>query len=72
MQKKQLFIEGMSCGHCAGQVEKTLRALPGVTGAEVDLAAKRALVSFTADLADETLREAVTEAGYEVVSIVQT
>jgi copper chaperone CopZ len=64
-----LLIEGMSCGHCAGQVEKTLRALPGVAEAAVDLAAKRAVVSFTADLADEVLRAEVTEAGFEVAAI---
>jgi len=68
MQKK-LLIEGMSCGHCAGQVEKALKALPGVGGVEVDLAAKCAVVSFTGDLADGVLKEAVTEAGYEVAGI---
>jgi len=69
MPKKQIFIEGMNCAHCSGRVEKALLALPGVEGAEVDLAAKCAVVSCATDLADEVLKSAVTGAGYEVVEI---
>jgi cation transport ATPase len=68
MQKK-LRIAGMSCKHCSGRVEKVLGALPGVARAEVDLDAGCAVVSLTADLADEVLKDAVTKAGYEVLEI---
>ena len=33
-----LDIHGMTCASCAGRVEKALKAVPGVTGAEVNLA----------------------------------
>src|SRR5690625_7623637 len=39
-----LLIEGMHCGSCVGQVEKVLKATPGVTDATVNLATERAHV----------------------------
>lgn len=66
--KKVLKIEGMSCGHCTGRVEKALNGLDGVT-AEVSLDEKSATVSLTKDISDETLIQTVTDAGYEVVDI---
>lgn len=67
---KKIRIEGMSCDHCKAAVEKALRNLPGVSGAEVDLAAKTAAVEFDGDLVDDSkLAFAVTEAGYEVTGI---
>lgn len=66
--KKTIIIEGMSCGHCSARVEKALRALEGVE-ASVDLEAKTAHVTVTGQVSDEALKEAVEEAGYQVVSI---
>ena len=68
IMKKTLHIEGMSCGHCAGSVEKALRALPGVTDVRVDPAAKTAVVE-AGDTADESLSAAVTAAGFQVLGI---
>ena len=65
--KNVLHIEGMSCGHCSGRVEKALRAIPGVQAADVDLAAKTATIESDGSVAKETLTNAVTEAGYDVV-----
>lgn len=64
--KNVLHIEGMSCGHCSGRVEKALRALPGVQSADVDLAAKTATIESDGSVSKETLTTAVTEAGYDV------
>ncbi|MDR2725778.1 MAG: heavy metal translocating P-type ATPase, partial [Candidatus Adiutrix sp.] len=69
MPKKQMLIEGMSCAHCSGRVEKALLALSGVEEVQVDLAAKCAVVNCAAGLDDEALKSAVTGAGYEVVEI---
>ena len=63
---KTMTIEGMMCTHCSGRVEKALNDLPGVT-ATVNLEAKTATV--TGEVSDDTLRKAVTDAGYEVVDI---
>ena len=65
---KTMTISGMMCAHCQAHVEKALNAIDGVTAA-VDLAAKTATVTLSKDVADEVLKNAVTEAGYEVVSI---
>ena len=66
--KKTMLIEGMMCPHCQAHVEKALNALEGVS-ATVDLAAKTATVTLTGQVSDETLTNAVTEAGYQVVSL---
>ncbi len=66
--KRTIIIEGMSCGHCTGRVEKALNALSGVQ-ASVSLEDKAATVTFEGDISDDTLRTAVTDAGYEVVDI---
>jgi copper chaperone CopZ len=66
--KKTLSIEGMSCGHCVNHVKNALTEVAGVESAEVDLGAKRAVVSGGA-LDDAALKAAVAEAGYEVVAI---
>ena len=63
---KKVIVEGMMCQNCVKHVSKALNGLPGVT-AEVDLESKTATV--TGDVSDDAIREAVTEAGYEVVSI---
>lgn len=66
--KKELVIEGMSCSHCSGRVEQALNAIAGVE-ATVDLDKKTAFVTLSSDVAEDTLKNAVEEAGYEVVSM---
>ncbi|MDP4021545.1 heavy metal translocating P-type ATPase [Methylobacterium sp. NEAU 140] len=39
-----LAVDGMSCASCVGRVERALAAVPGVTGASVNLATGRATV----------------------------
>jgi len=63
---KTIKIEGMSCAHCSGRVEKALNAISGIT-AKVDLAAKSATVSSETEIDDALLAAAVEDAGYAVV-----
>ncbi|MPN57559.1 Copper chaperone CopZ [bioreactor metagenome] len=58
----------MSCGHCQARVEKALNTIDGVN-ATVDLANKCAKVQLTKEVANEVLKAAVEEAGYDVISI---
>jgi copper chaperone len=60
-------VQGMSCGHCAGAVTREISALDGVTGVHVDLVAKKVTVGSTRELAEDEVRAAVDEAGYELV-----
>lgn len=66
--KKVIKIEGMSCAHCQAKVENALNAIKGVQ-AKVDLKKKTATVSLGEEVADSVLSNAVTDAGFEVVSI---
>lgn len=66
---KTITIDGMMCDHCKGTVEKALKALAGVTEVQVDLVAKTAQITSTAELSDEVLTKAVTDAGYTVLNI---
>ena len=65
---KTIHIDGMMCTHCTGRVEKALNDLPGVE-ATVDLDFKSAAVTCTPDVSDDTLRQAVEDAGYHVTGI---
>ncbi len=65
---KVMKIEGMMCTHCSGRVEKALNGLEGVS-AVVNLEGKSAVITLTAPVSDETLVKAVTDAGYDVVSL---
>lgn len=66
--KKQLTIEGMTCGHCVAHVKAALSRVEGVVRADVDLASKSAVVEG-AILDDALLDEAVTDAGYVVTEM---
>ena len=66
---KTLTIEGMMCGHCEAHVKKALEALPGVASAEVSHVKGTAIVTLTADVADETLKKAVEAEDYKVTGI---
>ncbi len=66
--KKVLKVDGMMCAHCQAHVQKALSEVPGVTEAAVDLEKKEAVVTLAQDVADQTLMDAVTEAGYTPVS----
>ena len=66
--KKEMLIEGMSCMHCSGRVEKALNGIDGVN-AKVDLEKKTAYIEMDKDVSDDELTKAVTDAGYDVVSV---
>ena len=57
------------CGHCTGRVQKALEALEGVDAVTMSLENKTATVELSAEVSDEALTAAVTEAGYEVKEI---
>lgn len=69
MMTTTLNIEGMMCAHCQGRVEKALKEVPGVTEVTVNLEAKNAVVVAEENVAADTLKAAVVDAGYEVTSI---
>ncbi len=66
---KTMIIEGMMCAHCTGRVEKALAAIDGVTAVEMSLEGKSAALTLSKDVDNQVLTDAVTQAGYEVVSV---
>ena len=67
--KKELTVEGMSCMHCVGRVDKTLKSIEGVTSVNVDLERKLATIELNADIADAVFKTAIADQGYEVTEI---
>ena len=60
-----LKITGMHCSGCAGNVEKALRGVKGVTSAVVDLKASKATVEYdSGSTTEKDLSSAVKNAGY--------
>ena len=61
-------VVGMSCAACASRVDKTLNRQDGVTAATVNYAAATAQVEFDpGKCSPESLREAVRNAGYDLL-----
>ncbi len=60
-----IYVNGMMCPHCKAAVEKACKAVPGTVDALVDLQAKNVTVTGDADVA--ALKQAIVDAGYEVV-----
>ena len=61
-------INGMMCPHCQAAVKKALEGFEGVQ-AEVNLEDKAAYIEAPENTDKEALAKAVTDAGYEVVSV---
>ena len=70
MMKKTLKIEGMMCSHCEMHTKKALEALDGVAKAEVSHENGTAVVTLEKEVSDDTLKQAVTEQGYQVINII--
>jgi len=67
LQRLELPVAGMHCASCVLNVEKVLKASPGVVSATVNLATERAGISYFPDLTDpERIKGAIVNAGYEV------
>jgi copper chaperone CopZ len=69
----EVHVDGMVCAFCVQGVEKQLTSIDGVTEVSVDLKTK--IVSITASenaqISDESIREAIKNAGYNVRKIVR-
>ncbi|MFZ1728236.1 MAG: copper ion binding protein, partial [Albidovulum sp.] len=60
-----LSVDNMSCASCVARVERALRAVPGVVGAEVNFASHTARVDYLeGQMRDAELLQALVAAGY--------
>ena len=69
IMEKTMKIEGMMCGHCEARVKKALEALPEVTEAAVSHESGTAVVTLSAAVSDDALKQAVEAQDYAVTSI---
>jgi copper chaperone CopZ len=60
-------VPGIHCGHCALSIKEEVSEVTGVEAVDVDVEAK--VVTIRGEqLADDTLRAAIAEAGYEAAA----
>ena len=69
IMEKTLTIEGMMCTHCEARVKKALEALENVTQAQVSHEKGTAVVTLSADVPNDTLKQAVEAQDYPVTKI---
>jgi copper chaperone len=67
MSEATYTVEGMTCGHCVSSVTEEVEGIDGVRTVGVNLSTGEVVVSSDAPLNTESVRAAVTEAGYRLV-----
>lgn len=67
--KKFIKIDGMQCDHCKNNVKNALENLEQVQTVSIDLQNKTATVSLSDNISDQLLKDAIANAGYNVISI---
>ena len=69
MIDKTFELEGMHCASCAQTVEKSVKDLPGMEKAVVNLATEKLSVSYDEEtLSNKDIQKAVSDAGYKAIS----
>ena len=68
-KKVKINIEGMHCASCAGNIERSLKKVSGVSEVNVSVIGKKAFVEVDEKVPEEELKKAVARAGYKVLSI---
>ena len=61
-------VKGMSCQHCVGSVTKALSEIEGIADVQVSLEKGEATFNENSPLAEQTIKDAITKIGFEVVS----
>ncbi|MBF0467866.1 MAG: heavy-metal-associated domain-containing protein [Desulfamplus sp.] len=67
LQEITLNVEGMSCSHCSGTVQKALESIDGVLGINVDLKEKKAFFKTDDPSKIDQAKDAIVKAGFSVV-----
>ncbi len=59
-------VSGMTCAHCVASVTEEINELDGVRAVQVDLESGQVRITSDRELSDDSVRNAVEEAGYEL------
>lgn len=68
----EIKVSGMTCGHCVASVTEELKEIAGVDSVDVTLDAQgisTVKVTSASALAEDSIRQAIDEAGYTVEAI---
>ena len=65
MQERAYTVPGMTCEHCESAVRTFVGSVPGVSSVAVNLATKVVVVRGPM-LADDAIRRAIDDAGFDV------
>ncbi|MCX6797442.1 MAG: heavy metal-associated domain-containing protein, partial [Candidatus Doudnabacteria bacterium] len=66
--RKTFDIKGMHCASCVNVLERSLRKVPGVLKATVNLATEKATINYNPAVATaEHLASAVSKVGYQAI-----
>ena len=73
MKSVSITIDGMSCASCVARVENTIKTIPGVTDASVNLATETAEVTYVEGVVQPAAVAAtLTDSGYPSTTRAQT
>ena len=64
MSEKTFSISGMSCGGCVNSLTRVLKSVPGIEPIKIEVG--KARLRLDERVSSETVREAVSRAGFEV------
>jgi copper chaperone CopZ len=64
-QKIILRVDGMTCGHCTGKVEKFVAKVTGVTSVRANLAEKT--VEVQGSFSTQEVKDTIVRLGYHVL-----
>ena len=67
--KKMILIEGMSCHHCSGRIQKALGELDGVKVESISVDEKNAVITLEKEIDEKLIRDTVDDAGYDIIGI---
>ncbi|MGH3490175.1 MAG: heavy-metal-associated domain-containing protein [Actinopolymorphaceae bacterium] len=68
MHQFSYTVTGMTCSHCADSITRELMSVPGVRQVDVDVQTGQVTVTSDSPLSVEDVRQAVTEAGFELAA----
>jgi copper chaperone len=66
MAQATYTVTGMTCEHCVASVTEEIGEIDGVRAVRVDLATGKVDVTSDQPLSADAVRDAVTEAGYQL------
>ena len=69
MKKVKLTVKGMHCGSCAGNIERSIRKINGISKVSVSALTNKAIVEGDDSVSEDSLKDAVKDVGYEVVRV---